>query len=142
MDLGASICTRTSPNCADCPLTDRCMARRTNVVEQIPAPRPKRDRPQREVVFIMVLRDGDVLLQKRPDSGVWGGLWCFPETVAVNGVAEWCENRVGMSPDRIEVRPKIKHAFGGPSGCPPVSLNGVYQCCLLISGSSCGAVGG
>jgi A/G-specific adenine glycosylase len=111
MDLGASICSRRSPNCADCPLADRCMARSGNVVEQIPSPRPKRDRPQREVVFVMVLRDGDVLLQKRPDSGVWGGLWCFPETVAVKNVSEWCENRVGMSPDRIEVRPKIKHAF-------------------------------
>ena len=111
MDLGASICTRKSPNCADCPLSIRCAARRMAIVEQIPAPRPKRDRPRREVVFVMVLRDGDVLLQKRPDSGVWGGLWCFPETDAVNNVSEWCENRVGISPDRIKVRPKIQHAF-------------------------------
>jgi A/G-specific adenine glycosylase len=111
MDLGASICTRRNPGCADCPLAVRCAARSMGLVEKIPAPRPKRKRPQREVVFVMVLREGDVLLQRRPDSGVWGGLWCFPETAEVNNVSEWCENKVGISPDRIEIRPKVHHAF-------------------------------
>lgn len=111
MDLGASVCTRRNPVCADCPLIVRCAARSAGVVERIPALRPKRERPQREIVFIMVLREGAVLLQKRPDSGVWGGLWSFPEALQVNSVSQWCENQIGIAPDRIEVRPKMRHAF-------------------------------
>jgi len=112
MDLGASVCTRRNAACNRCPLTEQCVAHRTNRVDQIPAPRPKRPRPQREVVLVMVVHDdGAVLLQRRPNLGVWGGLWCFPETAEVNSVSEWCQNQVGITPDRIEVRPLMRHSF-------------------------------
>jgi A/G-specific adenine glycosylase len=111
MDLGASVCTRRKPSCPECPLADQCLALRSDAVEAIPASRPKRDRPKRDVVLVMILQQGNVLLQKRPDSGVWGGLWCFPEAQRVGDVAEWCENEVGVAPDRVEVRSKVHHAF-------------------------------
>jgi A/G-specific adenine glycosylase len=57
------------------------------------------------------VRDGNVLLQKRPNQGVWGGLWCFPELSGIDEVAEWCETRVGISPERIAVRPVVQHSF-------------------------------
>ena len=44
-------------------------------------------------------------------SGIWGGLWCFPETGEVDGVAEWCEASVGIVPSRIDVRPVVNHSF-------------------------------
>jgi A/G-specific adenine glycosylase len=111
MDLGASVCTRRKPACDHCPLAARCAALQSIAVERIPAARPKRERPKREVVLVLVLQNGNVLLKKRPDSGVWGGLWCFPETVEVKNVSSWCVSAVGTSPDRIEVRPKVHHAF-------------------------------
>jgi len=111
MDLGASVCTRRKPVCGDCPLMGKCRARQADAVARIPASRPRRERPKREIVLVMILREGNVLLQKRPDSGVWGGLWCFPETLEVSKVPEWCENEIGIPPDRVEIRPKVHHAF-------------------------------
>jgi A/G-specific adenine glycosylase len=112
MDLGASVCTRRKANCVGCPLSPQCIAHQCDVVDQIPAPRPKRNRPQREVVLVMVVRDdGAVLLEKRPSSGVWGGLWGFPETVDVDQVPAWCHSHVGIVPRRIQVRSVLRHGF-------------------------------
>lgn len=112
MDLGASVCTRRKAKCIACPLNQQCIAHRGDVVDQIPTPRPKRDRPQREVVLVMVVRDdGAVLLEKRPSSGVWGGLWGFPETDDVDQVPAWCLSKVGIVPLRVEVRSVLRHGF-------------------------------
>jgi A/G-specific adenine glycosylase len=112
MDLGASVCTRRKANCIACPLSVQCIARQRDVVDQIPAPRPKRNRPQREIVLVMVVRaDGAVLLEKRPSSGVWGGLWGFPETLEVDQVPAWCHSQVGIVPQRIQVRGVLRHGF-------------------------------
>jgi A/G-specific adenine glycosylase len=112
MDLGASVCTRRRTSCATCPLSHRCIAHHRGVVDQIPAPRPQRDRPQRQVVLVMVVRDdGAVLLEKRPNSGIWGGLWGFPETTDVDQVPAWCQNRVGVVPQRIQVQSVLRHGF-------------------------------
>ena len=112
MDLGASICKRGQPGCTECPLRNQCVAQREGLVGQIPAPRPKRERPQREVVMVMVVRgDGAVLLEKRPNAGVWGGLWGFPEATAIDAVPAWCQGQVGMIPQRTCVRPDMQHGF-------------------------------
>ncbi|MBT8440907.1 MAG: A/G-specific adenine glycosylase [Gammaproteobacteria bacterium] len=112
MDLGATVCTRSRPSCSSCPLANACRAHREGLTGQIPAPRPKRAKPQRHATLVVLVRDdGAVLLERRPDSGVWGGLWCFPETADVEGVEEWCRTRVGMSPVRIDVRPVVSHSF-------------------------------
>jgi A/G-specific adenine glycosylase len=111
MDFGASVCTRRNAACGECPVVGRCAAHRNSRVADIPAPRPRKERPQREVVLVMVVKNGAVLLQKRPTHGVWGGLWSFPEAREIDSVSAWCERRVGISPDRIEVRPKLRHSF-------------------------------
>ena len=111
MDLGASVCTRANPDCRDCPVAAHCAALDAGRAEELPSPRPKRARDRRETVFVMVVNDGDVLLQRRPDQGVWGGLWCFPETDRVADVADWCRARVGVVPERIQVRPPVSHSF-------------------------------
>ena len=112
MDLGASVCTRRNAHCTACPLSPQCIAQRRDVVDQIPAPRPKRKRPKREVVLVMVVReDGAVLLEKRPSGGVWGGLWGFPETTGVDEVPAWCQTQVGSVPRRMQVRAIVHHGF-------------------------------
>ena len=81
MDLGATICTRKSPQCDRCPVHTDCMALVQDLVSELPEPRPRKHRPRRESDF-WVVRDGAgrVLMSRRPPAGIWGGLWCLPET--------------------------------------------------------------
>jgi A/G-specific adenine glycosylase len=83
-----------------------------HLTDRIPAPRPRRRRAQRAAVLVLAVRDdGAVLLERRPESGVWGGLWCLPEAADVDGVADWCRDRVGVAPECVSVRPVVSHSF-------------------------------
>ncbi|MCC5869340.1 MAG: A/G-specific adenine glycosylase [Gammaproteobacteria bacterium] len=76
MDLGATLCTRTRPACALCPLVDDCVAHNTHRVAQLPAPRPRRARPIRSTCMLLITSpESRVLLRRRPPQGIWGGLW-------------------------------------------------------------------
>ena len=79
MDLGSTVCTRTDPACDRCPVAGDCVARRENRIDELPAKARPKPRPVRDAVFAVV-RDpaGAVLFERRPDKGVWGGLWCLP----------------------------------------------------------------
>jgi A/G-specific adenine glycosylase len=79
MDLGATLCTRAKPRCEACPLAGECIARKKNLVEAFPAPRPRKTLPRKEVTWLVLRHGREVLLEKRPAPGIWGGLWCFPE---------------------------------------------------------------
>ncbi|MGH8041467.1 MAG: A/G-specific adenine glycosylase [Rudaea sp.] len=80
MDLGASVCTRAKPRCADCPLRHDCVAARDGHTAQLPQRKPARVLPLRKTVML-VLRDrgGRILLERRPPTGVWAQLWSLPE---------------------------------------------------------------
>lgn len=80
MDLGATVCSRSRPACTQCPFSDACVANALGRTRELPAPRPRRERPSRDVVML-VLRDaqGRCLLERRPDHGLWSGLWSLPE---------------------------------------------------------------
>lgn len=79
MDLGAVVCTRSKPRCDQCPLSENCYALKQDAIAQLPGKKPKKARPKRSVYWLICLENEQVLLQKRPPSGIWGGLWCFPE---------------------------------------------------------------
>jgi A/G-specific adenine glycosylase len=79
MDLGAEVCTRGRPACERCPLSGTCKARAQGKAEAYPRPRPRGIRPVKKTSMLLLLREGEVLLERRPPAGVWGGLWCFPE---------------------------------------------------------------
>jgi A/G-specific adenine glycosylase len=80
MDLGATVCTRTRPKCETCPISMECVAYRDNLQASLPTRRPKRLRPARKAfVLVATNADGAVLLERRPPSGIWGGLWTFPQ---------------------------------------------------------------
>jgi len=79
MDLGATVCVRGCPKCAVCPLRSDCNALRTERTRVLPTPRPGKIVHERRAAFLMVLHDHDILLEKRPPGGIWGGLWCLPE---------------------------------------------------------------
>jgi A/G-specific adenine glycosylase len=80
MDLGATVCTRSRPQCDRCPMRSDCVAYRDNLQTTLPTRRPKRVRPQRKA-FVLVATNagGAVFLERRPPSGIWGGLWTFPQ---------------------------------------------------------------
>jgi A/G-specific adenine glycosylase len=79
MDLGATLCTRGKPRCGDCPVAAQCVARRQGRVAELPTPRAKRVVPQRSVTLLVLRSRGRVLLERRPPSGIWGGLLSLPE---------------------------------------------------------------
>jgi A/G-specific adenine glycosylase len=90
MDLGATVCVRTRPLCAACPVRSECVAYRDNLTGQLPTPKPGKIIPTRSTVML-ILRDADgrVLLQRRGAQGVWSGLWSLPE--AENADHAWRE---------------------------------------------------
>lgn len=101
MDLGATLCTARQPRCTDCPLRADCRAHASGRTAHIPAPRPRRARPHK-TTRMLVLRNarGEVLLQRRPQQGIWGGLWCLPELPADAPL-----------PARAKLLPVIEHGF-------------------------------
>ncbi|PRC93768.1 A/G-specific adenine glycosylase [Solimicrobium silvestre] len=79
MDLGATLCTRSKPRCEACPLQARCVALATNRVAELPAKKPKKAIPTKQIMMLLLLNKQQVLLEKRPESGIWGGLYSLPE---------------------------------------------------------------
>ncbi len=79
MELGAICCTPSSPTCKQCPLQSVCVAFRTDTVDQLPVPRPKKAVPHKEVGAAVVRDDkGHVLIAQRLATSMLGGLWEFP----------------------------------------------------------------
>ncbi|MEM6937208.1 MAG: A/G-specific adenine glycosylase [Pseudomonadota bacterium] len=79
MDLGASLCRGRQPDCGACPLSSECQARADGNPAGYPGKKPKREIPQRSALLSVCISDeGSVLLEKRPPSGIWGGLWSLP----------------------------------------------------------------
>ena len=88
MDLGATLCVRGKPDCIRCPFAVDCVANVTGRQRELPAARPKKTVPTRRT-WMLVLRDGDaIMLEKRPPSGIWGGLWSLPEAADEGALAE------------------------------------------------------
>ena len=79
MDLGATLCTRSKPECGRCPLQARCVAYATGRTEELPVRKPKKTNPEKRADMLVVLHDGAVLLAQRPGTGIWGGLLSLPE---------------------------------------------------------------
>lgn len=79
MDLGATLCTRSAPACVSCPLQTQCVAFRDGRTASLPQRSAKKATPTRTVQMLVLIHAGQVLLQRRPPTGIWGGLWSLPE---------------------------------------------------------------
>jgi A/G-specific adenine glycosylase len=109
MDLGATLCTRAAPRCAECPLHDSCVARREDRADTLPTPRPSRATPQRAAHWLLLVRDGAVLLQMRPPVGLWGGLLAPPSFDTRAALAQGARALGGSS--ALLAWPERRHAF-------------------------------
>ena len=87
LDMGATLCTPKSPSCERCPFAPHCIAKLENRVAELPTAKPKKTIPTKQAEFVWCQQDSQLLLQKRHEQGIWGGLWCLPERLE-NQVAE------------------------------------------------------
>jgi A/G-specific adenine glycosylase len=112
MDLGAMLCRRGNPECLRCPLHSDCRACLQGRQREFPAPRPRRELPVRSV-HMLLLSDPDdaVYLERRPASGIWGGLWSFPEFDTEAALLAWCDGKGIPAPERFEPWPALRHTF-------------------------------
>ena len=112
MDLGATVCTRSKPKCSFCPIKNECLAKLQKKPTAYPEKKPRKILPRKETVFvIMHTKKKEVLLQKRPQKGVWGGLWCFPEISSPSLIEDW-RNELGLTGKIITNKlPEITHTF-------------------------------
>ncbi|MDC9725185.1 MAG: A/G-specific adenine glycosylase [Gammaproteobacteria bacterium] len=112
MDLGATVCTRSKPKCEFCPLQADCQAFQHDIPQNYPDPKPKKIIPLRKTNWlVMQLSDGKILLEQRPNSGIWGGLWSFPELDSLEKVAEYCSHNFQTNITDITATPSFKHIF-------------------------------
>ncbi len=88
MELGATVCTPRSPRCVSCPVSRWCVAHASGTAEQRPLPRAPKEVPRGRFVVAVAEHDGRVLVQRRPASGLLGGLWAFPERRVDEGVGD------------------------------------------------------
>jgi A/G-specific adenine glycosylase len=111
MDLGALVCVRGRPHCDVCPVRSDCVAASRGLTARLPAPRPKKTLPHRTTVMLVLQRAGEVLLEKRPPSGVWGGLWSFPEVAPEEDAVAICAKRYGAHVVPLPALPVVEHGF-------------------------------
>jgi len=108
MDFGATLCSRSKPNCEQCPLQVNCAAFNNDRVKELPHGKPKTTKPTKETYMLLIKDNNDAFfLQQNPPSGIWGGLWCPPQ---VNELKE--THDVGaLQIETLEELPMLKHTF-------------------------------
>lgn len=111
MDLGATLCIRHTPRCQVCPLRQHCIAYKEKRVDQLPATKPRKPLPQKETIFLLLIQQQKLLLEKRPSSGIWGGLWCLPEIETGIDATLYCQHYWGIKAQSAIELPALDHQF-------------------------------
>ena len=130
MDLGATLCTRARPACSVCPMNDRCIAARQGRQAELPTPKRRRSRPLKHATLLLIethlkgsgideVPQGShprsravraILLEQRPASGLWGGLWSPPQFDCERDALDWCRRELPGA-EMIGPLETIKHGF-------------------------------
>ena len=111
MDLGATLCIRSKPKCADCPVAEGCQAKKLGLVSQLPEPKPRKELPVKQLYFLLLQdKHQRILLEKRPPVGIWGGLWSLPEFDDFEQVEAWCSLR-SIKLMETKALPSQRHTF-------------------------------
>ncbi|GAA6201540.1 A/G-specific adenine glycosylase [Aquicoccus sp. SU-CL01552] len=108
MDLGATICTPKSPACGICPLRSPCRARAAGTAPELPKKTPKKPKPTRRgIVYLAQRDDGAVLLERRPDKGLLGGMLGWPGS----DWSEAPEEKPPFAADWVTLPAEVRHTF-------------------------------
>ncbi len=112
MDLGATLCIRSKPNCQICPLKRDCIALCTDNVVEFPNTPKKRCIPVKKSRFLIVINDkNQVLLEKRPPLGIWGGLWSLPECSVIENLDTFCQRYLSIKMNNYFEDLPFRHTF-------------------------------
>jgi A/G-specific adenine glycosylase len=112
MDMGATLCTRSKPNCGQCPLQSDCLAFANGKPSDYPGKKPKKTLPVKQTVMLMAQNSaGELALEKRPDSGIWAGLWGFPEFSDTASASDFCQQHFGNDQPSIQPWPSFRDTF-------------------------------
>lgn len=112
MDLGAGVCTRSRPLCAVCPLQSSCVAHQAGTQANYPGKKPGKTIPIKQTKMLMLVNHKhEVLLERRPPTGIWGGLLGFPELTAQQSPRSWCKQTLGLKATHQIEWPVTRHTF-------------------------------
>ncbi|WP_124949578.1 A/G-specific adenine glycosylase [Sulfuriferula thiophila] len=111
MDMGATLCGRSRPRCEACPVAESCVALATQQVASLPTPKPKKSVPHKTVRFVILQHAGRVWLEQRPSSGIWGGLWSFPELAMEEDALAVCCDNWRLQVGAMRQLPDFRHVF-------------------------------
>ncbi len=112
MDLGATVCTRSKPDCRICPLHSDCSARQQASIDRFPGRKPRVALPVKSTRMLIIENQaGEILLHKRPPSGIWSGLWIFPEVDPNVQLESYCRQSLGLEILAAESWPQHRHSF-------------------------------
>jgi A/G-specific adenine glycosylase len=111
MDMGAMICTRSKPKCEECPLQSQCFAYQHNRQADLPGKKPKKTLPVKETLMLVIRQGDDIYLQQRPLTGIWPGLWSFPEIDTGEDIDNFTINWLGHEEFERETLDGFRHTF-------------------------------
>ena len=111
MDIGATVCARTRPACGGCPVSGTCVALQESRIDELPGRKAPRESPLREVALFVAISRDEVLLERRPPTGIWGGLWSLPEGASKTTPSQWAKQRSDLSLVSADALAPFVHAF-------------------------------
>ena len=111
MDLGATICKRSQPSCLLCPVQKSCFALGEERVAALPGKTATRVLPHRQTRMLVIVSSGEVLLEKRPPTGIWGGLWSLPEMPVEADMFKMLHTRYGLAGRTVREMDRVDHGF-------------------------------
>ncbi len=112
MDLGSSLCSRSKPQCSLCPLQKGCESFQHQQQNLYPQAKPKKTMPVKSAYLLMLLTpEGEVLLEKRPEHGIWGSLWSFPQCEKHDDIQVWLDKYHFKTINDIVIQTEFRHTF-------------------------------
>ena len=111
MDLGSTVCTRTQPVCLLCPVSKTCIAFNEGRIDELPGKGRKRETPHRQTRMLIIVSRGEILLERRPPTGIWGGLWSLPELPVEQDIFDILHKRYGMKGLTVRELDRVEHGF-------------------------------
>lgn len=111
MDVGANVCLPREPHCLLCPVSRDCVARAEDRIAELPGRKARAPARRKRIAMLVVMQGGEVLLEKRAPTGIWGGLWSLPEAGADEAPAAALQRDWGLAASDAQPLPPFAHAF-------------------------------